>query len=53
MITFRVAAHRTYSVQYRDLLSGGSWINLEGVPSLPNDRIVTSRDSSLTAGQRY
>jgi hypothetical protein len=52
-ITFRAAAERTYSVQYRDVLSSGTWINLEGVASLPNARVVTMTDPNPIGRARY
>ncbi|HMJ89309.1 MAG TPA: lamin tail domain-containing protein, partial [Candidatus Acidoferrum sp.] len=40
-LSFTALSNYAYSVQSRTSLSTGSWLNLQSVPSAPNDRAIT------------
>lgn len=56
-IRFLAAENRSYSVQYRDSISGAGWITLTGVPIISasnNARMVTVTDTHPPVeGERY
>jgi hypothetical protein len=53
-LLFTAAADRTYSVQYRNSLSTGSWQNLTNINSAPSQRSISISEPSSEDGEgRY
>ena len=54
ILQFQAVAGKTYTVQYRDALVAGTWLNLAGVAPQPTTRTVTVADSSASeSAQRF
>jgi hypothetical protein len=52
-ITFTAQPGKTYTVQYRQNLTGGNWLKLADVPSQPSEQPVNVDDHSVVDVMRF
>jgi len=53
LVSFSAAANQTYTVEWSDQLSGGSWQKLGDVIARPTDHIETVTDSNAAVPSRF